>query len=88
MSNYVLNSENISLTKRETEILYLLSLGKSPKEIANILSKAQNKSVCASTINAMINKQLYPKFEVYNVNQLIEKAHLMRKIPLILNILT
>ncbi len=77
------NNESIILTKRETEILYLLSLGKSPKDIASILSNIQKKSVSSATIGSMINKQLYRKFDVYNINQLIEKAQLMKKIPLI-----
>ncbi len=75
------SSGDVKLTKRETEILYLLSLGKSPKEIASILSKIQNKPVCSATIGALVNKKLYPKFDVYNLNQLIEKAQLMKIIP-------
>ena len=74
-------SDDIKLTKREAEVLYLLSLGKSPKEIAVILSKIQNKPVCSSTIGGVVNKKLYPKFDVYNLNQLIEKAQLMKLIP-------
>ena len=71
----------INITTREAEILYLLSLGKSPKEIAVTLSKIYKKTISASTIGALINKQLYPKFDVYNVSQLIEKATTLKMVP-------
>ncbi|MFN8771201.1 MAG: PAS domain-containing protein [Neisseriaceae bacterium] len=73
----------ITLTKREQDILYLLSLNKSPKEIANILSNRENKNIQSDTIRSMISKQLYTKFGVYNVNQLIEKARILNLIPFI-----
>ncbi len=72
---------SINLTTREVEILYFLSIGKSPKEIGLILSKIYKKTISASTIAAFINKQLYPKFDVYNVGQLIEKATALKMIP-------
>jgi len=72
---------DIKLTTRDVEILYLLSIGKSPKEIASILSKIYKRNISASTISALINKQLYPKFDVYNVSQLIEKATSLKMIP-------
>ena len=60
-----------------------MSLNKSPKEIANILSNRENKNIQSDTIRSMISKQLYTKFGVYNVNQLIEKARILNLIPFI-----
>ena len=64
----------IILSKREEQIVYFLSLGKSPKETARVLSKIENRTISDATISSIINKQLYPKFDVANCGQLIEKA--------------
>jgi PAS domain S-box-containing protein len=72
---------DIKLTKREQEVLYFLSLNRSPKDIAMIISTLENKEIMDSTINAIINKKLYPKFNVFNVGQLIEKAYVLKLIP-------
>ncbi len=77
--------DKIKVTKREREILYFLALNKSPKEIAFILSILENKSISYGTIGAFINKQLYPKFGVFNTSQLIEKATILNLIPAILD---
>lgn len=77
--------KQIKLTKREQQILYFLSLNKSPKNIAQIITVIENKSVSDSTINAVINKKLYPKFEVFNIGQLIEKAVVLKLIPFLLD---
>ncbi len=66
-------SGNIKLTKREQQILYYLSLHKSPKEISNILSKLEKKEILSVTVQAVIDKQLYSKLEVHNIGQLLEK---------------
>lgn len=76
--------EYIPLSKREFQILYLLYYQKSPKSIANYLSKKENTQIAYSTINAIINKQLYVKFNVGSIDKLIEKAILLKMIPLIL----
>ena len=73
--------KKIVITKREREILYFLSMGKTPKEIATVLSVLEGKEVSSGTISAFINKQLYPKFEVFNISQLVEKATLLKLIP-------
>jgi PAS domain S-box-containing protein len=73
--------KQIRLTKREREVLYLLSLNKSPKDMAAIISMLEDKEIQDSTINGLINKQLYKKFEVFNVGQLIEKANALKLIP-------
>ncbi|MCC2625247.1 MAG: hypothetical protein K0R14_1120 [Burkholderiales bacterium] len=74
----------MKLTKREQQILYFLSMNKSPKDIAQIITIMENNPVSDSTINAIINKRLYPKFEVYNISQLVEKAIMLDLIPLLL----
>ncbi|MCC2644408.1 MAG: sensor histidine kinase [Burkholderiales bacterium] len=73
--------KNITLTNRESQTLYYLSLNKSPKDIAAILSIIENKKFAPATIQAVINKQLYPKFGVYNIGQLLEKASMLKLIP-------
>ncbi len=73
--------KNIVVTKREKEILYFLSMGKAPKEIASVLSIIDGKNVSSGTVSAFINKQLYPKFEVFNISQLLEKVTLLKLIP-------
>ncbi|MCC2624175.1 MAG: hypothetical protein K0R14_48 [Burkholderiales bacterium] len=73
-------SEEIILTRRESEILYYLSQNKSIKDIAAIASILDNKEVTARTINAIIDKQLYKKFGVDNIEQLVEKADALNMI--------
>lgn len=73
-------SDEIVLSKRESEILYYLSLNKSIKDIAAIETILDNKPVSASTINAIIDKQLYPKFGVDNIEKLVEKANALKLI--------
>ena len=78
------NSSNaIRLSPREREILYYLSYNKSAKEIANILSILEKKAISHLTIHSIINKQLYVKFDVMSISELIEKAHSYGIIPFI-----
>lgn len=77
--------ENIDLTKRQGEILYLASVGKNVKQIANILSVKDDKNLTSATINVIINKHLYPKFNVNNLSDLIEKAKILNLIPFLHN---
>lgn len=70
-------SQPIVLTKREKEILFLLSLGKSPKNIAEFISKIENKILTPATVTATINKHLYLKFNVNSTSELIEQAVLL-----------
>lgn len=74
-------SQNIIISKRECEILYYLALNKSPKEIASIFAILDQKNVAAATIQSIIDKQLYVKFNVFNISQLIEKANILKLIP-------
>lgn len=77
-------NEEIKLTKREQEVLYLLSRHKSPKEISSILSDLEKKPISPKTVQGVIDKQLYPKFKVYSTGELVEKAHMYEYIPFIL----
>lgn len=74
-----------NLTRREKEVLYFLSLNKSPKEIAQALSILDSKEITAKTVQSVIDRQLYPKFEVYSIGQLIEVANTQKLIPFLLD---
>jgi PAS domain S-box-containing protein len=73
----------IKLTQREKQILFLLSKNKQPKEIALMLSKKQNKNLSPATIASVICKQLYIKFNVNTISNLLNKATKLSMIPLI-----
>ncbi len=76
---------NIKLTEREKSILFFLSLNKSAKEIAKIISTIENKKIEPSTVASVINKQLYPKLDVSTTSALIEKASLCKLLPFMPN---
>lgn len=59
---------------REQEILFLLILGKSYKEIASILGTIYNKTLAPSTISSMTSRQLLPKFNSFTVDNMLNKA--------------
>jgi len=67
-------SNPISLSEREKEVLFLLTLGHNYKEAAAILSKATGKQISASTINSIIHRQLFKKFDVINTAELVIKS--------------
>lgn len=79
--NVAKSNEIIKLSKRENDILSLIALNKSPKEISFILGERKNINIAPATISAIINKRLYPKFNVYNISQLISKAKLLKMLP-------
>lgn len=76
---------DLKLTRREQEVLYFLSLNKSPKEIAQIISILYNKEVNSKTIQSVIDRQLYSKFGVYSISHLIEEANSRQLIPFLLD---
>jgi PAS domain S-box-containing protein len=78
-------NNNIKLSKREQEILYYLSINKSPKEIATIIGKRENKSLSPATVLSIICKQLYVKFDINSTSGLVEKARLLGMVPFILD---
>lgn len=67
----------IKLSNRQHEILFLLMLGKTPRLIAEIINHMEGTTIKPSTVMSVINKQLYEKFQVYSMDQLVEKAVLI-----------
>lgn len=76
-------NRQIKLSKRESEILYYMSLNNSAKEIAQILTLIHKKSIDHTTVHSIINKQLYLKFDARSPGELIKKAKSLKLIPLI-----
>ena len=68
---------SISLSRREEEVLFLLLYGKSAREITEFINKAENNSISVNTIKSIINKQLFFKFDVYDLEELLAKAKAM-----------
>jgi len=63
--------KRIHLTDREQEVLFLLALGHSYKEIAHILTEVNNKNISPNTVNTIIRRQLFKKFSAYSVRNLL-----------------
>ncbi|OQS31938.1 PAS domain-containing protein [Chromobacterium haemolyticum] len=72
----------ISLSNREQEIIYYLSIYKSPKEIAKILSTIHGKDISIRAVQTAISDRLYVKFDVNTTSQLLERAAAYSLIPL------
>ena len=64
----------LALTERESEVLFLLTLGKKYKNIATILSEVYNSEIQEGAINNIIHKQLFNKFDTYSIEILVQKA--------------
>lgn len=62
------------LTKREYEIAVLKYLGKTDREISEILS-TKGSPVSDKTISSIVYNQLYRKLDVHNKSDLIKKIH-------------
>ncbi|AUR52273.1 helix-turn-helix transcriptional regulator [Aquella oligotrophica] len=65
---------SVELSSREQEILFLLLLGKSYKEIASILMKVHKKPYSASTVSSITMRQLLPKFSAHSVRNMLAKV--------------
>ena len=63
-----------NLTKREYEIAVLKYLGKTDREISEILS-TKGSPVSDKTIASIVYNQLYRKLNVHNKTDLINKIH-------------
>ncbi|HLX54223.1 MAG TPA: PAS domain-containing protein [Aquella sp.] len=74
------NGDTLKLTKRETEVLYFLSRGNKPKDIAIKLG------ISHKTAQNIIDGKLFPKFKTNKINSLLEKARILNLIPLTLEI--
>lgn len=72
------NSKNTLTTTKlsplENEILFLLMLGKSPKEIAQLEESIIGREINCSTISSIINKRIYNKLNAISVSTTIENA--------------
>ncbi|OQS46281.1 PAS domain-containing protein [Chromobacterium violaceum] len=77
-----INRQQISLSCREQEIIYYLSIYKSPKEIARILSIIHDKDISVRAVQTAISDRLYVKFDVNTTSQLLERAAAYGLIPL------
>mgnify|MGYP003451410521 CR=1 FL=1 len=64
----------VVLTEREHEILVLLSLGKSYKEIAVILSDLHGRNFSPTSISNITYRKLFEKFNVVSLSGLIERG--------------
>lgn len=62
------------LSPLENEILFLLVLGKSPKEIAQLEESIIGREINCSTISSIINKRIYNKLNAVSVSTAIENA--------------
>ena len=72
------------LTKREHQVAFLLCHCKDNEEIAKVISLTKDKSIQAKTINNIISRYLFPKFQVNNKDELQEKLKALnydKKIP-------
>ena len=64
----------VKLSKREEEVLFLLLHGKSAREITDFINRAEQSNISVNTIKSIINKQLYLKFDVYDLATLLNKS--------------
>ncbi len=62
------------LSDREKEVLFLLMIGRSYKEITYIINQVYDKSISISAINSIIRTNLFGKFKVFSVSSLIQVA--------------
>lgn len=85
MEKFLLNNKDNSiippsLTTRESEVLTLLLLGLSYKEIASVLSNAYHKPIRHTAVRATIHQQLFKKFHTINLQEL--KRYALKKVPM------
>lgn len=78
-SSYSLTNNIIKLSRFQYEVLFLIVLGKSVREIAMIITQLEDKPCSSSIVRWMID-HLYLIFEVNSVSKLIEKAIIMQAI--------
>lgn len=64
----------VSLNQREHEIITLLAMYKSHKEVSNILTDIYKKDISPTVITTTISRGLYPKFGTKNVSDMICRA--------------
>ncbi len=62
-SDYLMHYPPDNLTERERIVLFLLIIGMSHKEIAQILSNIFSENVLANSVSNLISRQIYAKFD-------------------------
>lgn len=70
---YSNKEESIKLTPREENVVFLLILNFTSREIAAILSQVENKKVSKDAIDKLISNQLQIKFNVVYRYKLVER---------------
>ncbi len=77
MFSYKRNYELLKMdmvTEREKIVIFLLIIGLSHKEIANVLTNIYNKEISSSSVGVMVSRQIYPKFDTNNFSTLVHRA--------------
>ena len=72
------------LSLREHEIVFLLNHCKTVENATELLNKFYTKPISSKTVYNIIRQQIYPKFDVYNLDNLInisQKLGYHKKIP-------
>lgn len=62
-----------SFNYRERCIIWLLTMGKTRKEIAVIITQFENNPISENTITTIINRNIYPQLEVNNYSNFMKK---------------
>lgn len=62
------------ITRKERIIVFLLIIGKSHKQISDILTELDAKEVKTNSISSIVSRQIYPKFGVFNQADLVVAA--------------
>lgn len=68
-------SADISLTEREHEVVALLVIGKSYKEVAWILGLIHRVEFNPATIATLTYRKIFPKFAVTTLSDLVQKVN-------------
>lgn len=72
------NLEDISLSHREQQIIFLLIHCKNSLEIAQVISTAEQRPIGEKTVRNIISRQLFKKFQVEDQKQLINKLRQLK----------
>lgn len=67
--NYTITNQELS--NLEKEVLFLASLGKSTKQISDIMTNLGIRDINYNTINSLISQRIYKKLDVQNLSDAI-----------------
>ena len=68
----IVSKSSVKLSEHEHEILALLAMGKSYKEVAYILGEIRNQKFKPATIATVTYRKIFPKFKVHTLSELIK----------------